>query len=331
MFFVSLFKNKLVLAGVLVLALSVGGFLTRNNFFPNGKNFFAGENQKSLVSAKNKTDSDSDGLEDWEEAVYKTDPNNPDTDGDGYKDGEEIASGHDPLKQGPNDFLTTGGQNFTTKLGENLGKKIVSEIEKAARQNKTFEDLKTQDLILSDFDVQKLVKGSLANLSQTLRLPEVSIRDIKLSKDKSKKTVKNYALSALKIIFEQYPVSQDSPQIIADAVKQNDFSKIAPIISAYENKYRALQNLTVPTPWLYFHQEGLNIMLGSAEALKNVQNAPQDPIKIAGNLQNYFSLNQRFIDLIKWGDEKISASGIRFSTNEFSYDNITDILKNSAN
>ena len=45
-------------------------------------------------------DTDADGLPDYIEDLYGTDPNNPDTDGDGYKDGEEVENGYDPLIPG---------------------------------------------------------------------------------------------------------------------------------------------------------------------------------------------------------------------------------------
>ena len=45
-------------------------------------------------------DTDADGLPDYMENIYGSDPNNPDTDGDGYKDGEEVESGYDPLISG---------------------------------------------------------------------------------------------------------------------------------------------------------------------------------------------------------------------------------------
>ncbi len=48
-------------------------------------------------------DSDNDGLADWEERLWKTDPNNPDTDGDGTSDGDEVLLGRNPLKPGPDD------------------------------------------------------------------------------------------------------------------------------------------------------------------------------------------------------------------------------------
>ena len=46
-------------------------------------------NQEKRNELLNK-DTDNDGLKDWEEILWKTDPNNPDTDGDKTTDGEEI-------------------------------------------------------------------------------------------------------------------------------------------------------------------------------------------------------------------------------------------------
>jgi len=44
------------------------------------------------------TDSDSDGLTNTEETLWKTNSNNTDTDSDGYSDFEEIKNGFDPIK-----------------------------------------------------------------------------------------------------------------------------------------------------------------------------------------------------------------------------------------
>ena len=45
-------------------------------------------------------DTDNDGLDDYSESLFGTDPNNPDTDGDGYLDGEEVNNGYNPLGEG---------------------------------------------------------------------------------------------------------------------------------------------------------------------------------------------------------------------------------------
>lgn len=50
-------------------------------------------------------DADNDGLPDFEEALWGTDPRNADTDGDGTSDGEEVALRRNPKKAGPEDLL----------------------------------------------------------------------------------------------------------------------------------------------------------------------------------------------------------------------------------
>ena len=49
------------------------------------------------------SDSDGDGLLDWEESLWGTDPLKYDTDGDGTSDKDEINQNRDPLVPGPND------------------------------------------------------------------------------------------------------------------------------------------------------------------------------------------------------------------------------------
>lgn len=46
------------------------------------------------------TDTDKDGLKDFEEEYFGTDINNPDTDYDGYSDYKEIQNGYNPLGEG---------------------------------------------------------------------------------------------------------------------------------------------------------------------------------------------------------------------------------------
>ncbi len=55
----------------------------------------------TLGTDPKKADTDSDELNDYEEArLFFTDPFNPDTDGDGYKDGEEVRAGYNPKGSG---------------------------------------------------------------------------------------------------------------------------------------------------------------------------------------------------------------------------------------
>lgn len=56
----------------------------------------------------NNTDSDLDGLMDYEEImVYQTDPRDDDTDGDGFEDGDEVKNGYNPAGEGELDISTS--------------------------------------------------------------------------------------------------------------------------------------------------------------------------------------------------------------------------------
>jgi hypothetical protein len=46
------------------------------------------------------SDADEDGLDDWEERLWETDPNNRDSDGDTVNDGEEVSGNRDPSVYG---------------------------------------------------------------------------------------------------------------------------------------------------------------------------------------------------------------------------------------
>jgi hypothetical protein len=65
-------------------------------------------------------DDDGDGLANWEEVLWGTDPNNPDTDGDGTSDGEEVKNNRNPLKAGPDDMNYNVEENILTELEENM-------------------------------------------------------------------------------------------------------------------------------------------------------------------------------------------------------------------
>ena len=110
------------------------------------------ENNNLVVAGANASssamdiDSDNDGLPDWKEALYGTNPHNPDTDGDGTPDGMEVAENRDPLKantapkgQQPNDMLDPAliakdqamtqqyeSLNATQKMAEDLMSNIIA-------------------------------------------------------------------------------------------------------------------------------------------------------------------------------------------------------------
>jgi hypothetical protein len=105
------FVTVLSIIVVFVLVVTAFSFRGKSDFsYDTKSNPLIATTASSSLETFKQIDSDHDGLPDWQEALYGTDPKNPDTDGDGTPDGEEIKEGRDPLKantapagQEPND------------------------------------------------------------------------------------------------------------------------------------------------------------------------------------------------------------------------------------
>lgn len=96
---------KKVFIVLLLVIIIFSGFL----YFLGGQEPVAYQapenNSQSLIVKKDSVDRDADGLADWEEEFWGSDPLNKDTDGDGAEDGAEVTVGRSPIVAGPNDKI----------------------------------------------------------------------------------------------------------------------------------------------------------------------------------------------------------------------------------
>ena len=103
-------KKILVLIGVLVVV--VVGFVVINVLIDNGDadTSLVTESGPSVIVKRTKintSDTDGDGLSDWEEQLWGSDPLVTDTDGDGTNDKEEVDSNRNPTIAYPDDDVST--------------------------------------------------------------------------------------------------------------------------------------------------------------------------------------------------------------------------------
>lgn len=106
-------KNIIALAFIALAIVSVAFILKNKALFTKDKTqekveektptLVADNTVNKLLSEDTTKDTDNDGLPDWEEALWSTDPKNPDTDGDKTTDGDEKKQKRNPLKAGPDD------------------------------------------------------------------------------------------------------------------------------------------------------------------------------------------------------------------------------------
>jgi len=81
---------------------------------------------EKLIKKSLEDDTDGDGLKNWEEALYKTDPETADTDGDGVHDGAEISANRDPLVVG--EGVSSSGSTSTTAIQFNATDRFSQEL-----------------------------------------------------------------------------------------------------------------------------------------------------------------------------------------------------------
>lgn len=191
-------------------------------------------NQISLTKDK---DSDKDGLADWEETIYKTDPYNPDTDNDGYSDGEEVAAGYSPTSPSPNDKILSIPKDSEINLSSQSGQGAVE---------KYLLSVQTPPLLKNTQLYQEAIKEAMEGKTQKL---EILISEVQKSYQALKKieapkeTLEIHKLTLglmpkIIEIFEGIKEIQENPsQLLASLQQANS---LAPYINSLDQKIKNL-------------------------------------------------------------------------------------------
>jgi hypothetical protein len=227
-------------------------------------------------------DSDNDGLKDWEEVLWKTDPQNSDTDGDGTPDGAEVLAGRDPLKKGPSDMLNSApkvavsdstanpasvaeSQNMTDNLAHDIAVNLGS-----AEQAGNLQDVAKNKIIPS-------LTATDSGVSQ-----KYTPSDIHVATDDTLTTIRRYG-NELGSIMQSFAnlSSGEELTIVKEALAEQNEGKLADlaaIIGSYDaliKKYLALQ---VPASAVSLHTEILNLNDTVRQAIDGMSKVFEDPL-----------------------------------------------------
>ena len=231
------------------------------------------KNAASLPPANQ--DPDKDGLSNSDESYWNTDPFNADTDGDGFLDGEEVASGHDPLVQGPNDLL--GSSNLTQELSrltlaglsEGSLKPDNPEFETSITNMTTF--IMSEAYVGSKIDVSKIQKVKHSTSSEERYLKDVVPLFIEMI-----------------LVFEDETIKIIP---IMDKIGSTGFVDTS-LKEYFQSKHFQLKNIldkginmTVPENYFDAHTQFLNTVNQLAQINRLVAEGDKDPVKAAIALQ----------------------------------------------
>lgn len=298
----------LVLGGI-VVALS---FLPRKVAAPTGDNHTETLKTRETQAQKLKQDSDNDGLRDWEETIFKTDPHNADTDGDGAPDGEEVASNRDPLLKGPNDALAALAapaatstralpRNLTRDLAEKFGEQFV--VPRLVRPGTPI-----------DLDAFSAALAEEISSVPFTTAPRIKYQELVIAKDTSPAAVASYQKTVDRIVapFARW---SNTPAILvfSEAMRDEDFSRLTaldPYLKTYEQVIPKLKKVAVPPALALLHLDYVNAGIRQHEAVKLMRNAEEDIVGAVAGAQEYVRTAQEFTTVVRKLQEEYKKAGV---------------------
>lgn len=303
-FFSYLPSKKFIITAVSVLIAGLGIFwaLSQKGFEKSREIFPENLSVKSIFSKAEQKDSDSDGLLDWEEALWNTDINNPDTDRDSSSDKQEADNGYDPLdplsnektgKKGePREFIIpdiSDSINFTKEMAKISGFQVFQ----AGTEGSQLDI--SDSLNFLDEDANKELAGYIAGFN-----PRVSERELKISSDNSREAVGKYIQE---FIRAQLPIPHDDSgqtlgDILNEAAQTKDFKKLDEFINYFERTIGNLKNLVIPSDFLSVHKKKIELLMSTKRICESVKEIDKDPLKTIFGLQQYGKIEKESEDFL---------------------------------
>ena len=266
----SLRTLRLVSASALALLLVAGTYLATgpSPFFGIGR-IASAQSAEELLREYAGKDTDADGLPDWQEALYGTDPANPESFQAGISDGEAVAQGLIQPKVAvrpedePTDINSIPG---TVAAPSSLTDRFSQTLLKQYLLNRG-ENPPTPE------EITAFVTGALGDLAASTRHGDTyATSDVRLSAEQGTPGLYTYAAAAEQALAsENIRPAKNELFYFSDAVKGDAaaLTKIRQISEAYIASSRALMQVPVP-------EEARRSHLAMANALANMGNVTAD-------------------------------------------------------
>lgn len=237
----------------------------------------------ATLSNNSNTDTDNDGLSDWEEQVIGTDPNNKDTDGDGTPDGEEVDTNRDPLKKGPDDKVAI-------KPGESvLGNNVVDKPQEGTVTDQVSKDFFARFLVarqqnkdITDEEAMQMALQSVSAVPIAQNTPTYSSKNIIVSNDTGPEAKLAYITALKQITTKNSPKTvQTELEILNNAIEkesESSLSELDTIANAYKKSAKDTMTLAVPRDMAGYHLVYANALDSVGNNILGMKKVFSDPI-----------------------------------------------------
>jgi hypothetical protein len=265
----------------------------------------------TVATAFSNIDSDKDGLPDWKEALYGTNPLKADTDGDGTSDFDEIAQNRDPLK--PN--TASKGQEPNDKIDPSIVEKNQTALKEYEKLNET--DRLSRDIISNVIASQprtgsmdpgimnSIVSKAVGELPEKKYAGITKDTDLNLLKTDSKNLNKNMSDYATNFQSESLKLAQfigTDMDLIGQYISSGSTSTKESVLRLAD-KYQTVVNdfiqMPVPVALGYYdvnyHLRVINDLEIIIAIDRDIANSDKDSLSIFSNMSIYGEI---FHDLI---------------------------------
>lgn len=301
---------RLFLVGLVLAAVAILAFF----YWRSGQKRLPPDIEKGLAQTLRaeqlKTlnqDSDRDGLKDWEEFIFRSDPKNPDTDADGTSDGEEATAGRDPKKPGPDDLIATstpqeaaegdGSKNLTRDFTVRFLREPIARLIAGAEP---------------DFDAGSADEYAKRLLAKPVlsAAPSAKLSDIRISSESTQEAMVEY-FNNFKTIFDTLAKrGKNEIDIVADVFQSQRYEGLAGLKSypdEYEKAIKDLKALPVPRSLQQFHLKILAYLEKFKYSTELLQKAESDPILAMLAMNERLKLDEEFDGFLNRSQKDIVA------------------------
>ncbi|MFH1402071.1 MAG: hypothetical protein ABIG87_00410 [Patescibacteria group bacterium] len=297
-------KKLLVFLGIFAVFLLAIVFFVK---YKKSKIIYTPRNIDTQIAEKisqqlTQQDADNDGLKDWEEILWKTDPNNPDTDGDGTNDNDEILAKRNPLVAGPNDLMKDNSfedaqdgvfQSDNTLTQTDIFAREFFTGYVALKQNNQLGS-KKQDEFLEAL-VDKNIGQNLEATAKEIYL----LDDLKIICDTCGDKYQGVQIYAteLRELTETIPNLAYEPLVLKNALEKNDakiLDEMDENLSAYAQIIKWFLELSVPSDLAQMQLNAINALNDMINDTQNMKKVFNDPITAIVGAQKYIVDTEKY-------------------------------------
>lgn len=274
----------------------------------NNESVLSVTDQKLIDSIANK-DTDNDGLKDWEEALWQTDPNNPDTNANGIKDGAEIAASRDQLAS--TTAKTAKPLTTSDQFSRDLFTRYVSIKQTGSGDPADYNNY--ADLVQSYIDKEATALSAKTH----------SAADFKVVAKETAADIHLYGneFGAL-FVTDKMPDLENELVVLNRATENQNPTELVKLdknIAAYEEILNGLLKISVPESFLPDHLTLANAVETIILGIKSMKLSFSDPLKAAAGLKNYPDAAGNILPLLRNIGGGLEASGATFAQTETGY------------